>query len=495
MRPRSARSHYFARVIPSPSRVPTLAAVLIAALSLAGCAAYHPAPLDPLRLESDFRARSLSDPGLRSYLEAGLGPSVAALPDSGWDLEALTLVGFYFNPGLDVARARVGIADAGVETAGARPNPAFGFAPERNADAPSTVSPWTLGLNLDLPLEAPGVRGSRIARARALSEAARLELADSGWAVRSRVRATLLDHLLARRELDLQHGEMNARADNVALMEQRLAVGEISSPQVYEARTALSNGRLSLHAVEGRVRESLTSLAAALGVSTASLDSVRLAWPDFDQPPFGGMISSDTLQTAGLLNRLVVRRGLADYAAVEAALRLEIRRQVPDLRLGPGYTWDQGERKFSLGLSLALPIFDRNRGPISVALARRREAGARFQQVQADVIAETEGALARYRAALAQFGAADTALIELQRGIQRSGERAVRAGAMDRLALAGVRLQVAVAARARLDALRRTQEALGALEDAIQRPLNGEAPTPQASPTSPRAIGRKETAP
>jgi hypothetical protein len=63
-------------------------------------------------------------------------------------------------------------------------------------------------------------------------------------------------------------------------------------------------------------------------------------------------------------------------------------------------------------------------------------------------------------------------------------QRAVAAGEEDRLALSGVRVESAVAARARLDALHRVQSALGALADAVQQPLEpGTAlPDPMTKP-------------
>ena len=77
------------------------------------------------------------------------------------------------------------------------------------------------------------------------------------------------------------------------------------------------------------------------------------------------------LQRTALLNNIPVRIALARYAATDAALRLEIARQVPELSLKPGYAWDQGDHRWSLGIGYALPLANRNDGPIAEALARR----------------------------------------------------------------------------------------------------------------------------
>ncbi|MCL4402608.1 MAG: TolC family protein, partial [Acidobacteria bacterium] len=93
-----------------------------AVVTWSGCAKYHPKPIVPAQIESDFKSRTLSDPGLRSYVEANL-PKPVAWPPRALDLGALTLVAFYYQPELDVARAQAAVAAAGVKTAAARPNP------------------------------------------------------------------------------------------------------------------------------------------------------------------------------------------------------------------------------------------------------------------------------------------------------------------------------------------------------------------------------------
>src|SRR5262249_49546901 len=86
---------------------------------------------------------------------------------------------------------------------------------------------------------------------------------------------------------------------------------------------------------------------------------------------------------------------LADYGASQSALQLEIARQYPDVRIGPGYEYDQGLNKWStIGVSLELPVLNRNAGPIGEADARRTEAAARFAELQATVIDEIDRALA-----------------------------------------------------------------------------------------------------
>ncbi|MBI3664853.1 MAG: TolC family protein [Acidobacteria bacterium] len=459
--------------------------LLLSASLLAGCATYHPQPIDPPRLEKEYHERSLSSPGLRAFMEASSAPKPAEWPLKEWTLAQLTLAGFYFSPELDMARARLELAEAGIRTAGARPNPSIALAPGYSASPESALQ---FRVTPSFPIETAGKRGYRILEAEKLAEAARLELAEAGWRVRTGIRANLVDHLLALRERDLLAAEENVRSEAVAILEQRLAAGEVSRPDVDSARTELMNTSLLLKSAEGRVAETLAALAGSAGLPVSGFEGIAFDWPRFDQPPAEEALPLAAVQRAGLLNRIDVRRVLAEYAAADAALRLELAKQYPDIVLGPGYDFDEGHHKFTLGLALTLPIFNRNQGPIAAAEARRKETAARFTALQALAIGEMERALAQYRSALAQLTQAAAQGAALQQAKENTARRAVEVGEMDRLALAGISVQRAVVERARLEALRKTRAALGALEQSVQLALDSGLRLPEVSTRSPREV-------
>ncbi len=253
------------------------------------------------------------------------------------------------------------------------------------------------------------------------------------------------------------------------LLAQRLAAGEASRFEVAVAQTDSLNATIALRGAETRAAQARLGVASALGLPASALDNLTLAWGDFDAPRKD--VSIESLQGAGLVNRLDVQRALAEYAAADAALRLEIARQYPDLHLTPGYEFDQGEHKFSIGPSLTLPLFDRNQGPIAEAKARRDELAAGFLALQAEAIQETERAAAEYHFALAEWAGAGQAAQTLQEKLEKATRQQVELGEADRLTLYYTQLQRYAAMRARLESLRKVQDALGALENAIQRPL------------------------
>jgi cobalt-zinc-cadmium efflux system outer membrane protein len=212
------------------------------------------------------------------------------------------------------------------------------------------------------------------------------------------------------------------------------------------------------------------AVAAALGVPAGALDGVRMSFATLDTFPSPEQVAPSREQA--LLDRTDVLAALADYRASEAALRLQLARQYPDLDLGPGfsrgYTARELERSLTLGISLTLPIFNHNQGPIAEAEARRREAAANFNAVQARAVTQVDAALSGYRASLAKLRTADGLLAEQHRRMN-SMQALFNAGETDHLTLAQTQSELAADELAHLQAFTEAQVALGALESAMQR--------------------------
>ena len=437
-----------------------------AALALGGCASFKPQSISPAASAAAYESRTLDDPELRAFIERNTKRELAAWPPSQWNLELLTLAAYYYNPDLDVARAKWGVAQAGELTAGMRPNPTINANVQRNADTPSGTSPWTLGLNLDIPIETAGKRGYRIEQAQHLSQAARIAIVSTAWQVRSRVRGALLDLHIALQTHEVLLGQQRLQQTNVSLLEHRLAVGMASTPEVTLARIALTQSTLALNDAKRLRSDARTRLAGALGLSSEALEEVAIAPYPLTQFP---AVPTSEVRGQALLNRGDVRGSLAEFAASQSALQFEIAKQFPDVHLGPGYSWDQGARKWSVGFSLVLPVLNQNEGPIAEARARRVQAAASFNAAQARAIGEIEVALATYRASREKLLAVEALRVEQSSQLRRA-EASLAAGDTDLVALVGTRLELSQTAQALADAEAKTLQAWGAVEDAMQWP-------------------------
>ena len=445
-----------------------IVAIAFLLLIAASCVPYRPRPISAEHGMDDFEARRLAGAEISAYLQSR--PETAPWPPSSWDLRALTLAAMYYSPDLDVARAQWGTAQAGRITAGERPNPAANIVMGYNSTSPvSEVTPWIPEAALEIPIETAGKRGYRIAEARHLSEAARLNILSVAWDVRSRLRRAFLDLFSARETEKLQNAQLSYQAESLKILEAQWAAGEASFYDVAQARIGHDGTKLAvLEAAEQRAR-ALIALAGAVGVPVQALDDLKFS--------FDGLLDvradlpSGEIRRRALMNRADILGALAQYEAAQSALRLEVAKQYPDISLGPGWQLDQTDNKWALGLSLILPLLNRNKGPIAEAEARRQESAFQFLALQTKVIEQIDAAVAGCRSTLEKAKIADALLTNLKKQ-EAAAKIRYELGEISKSELLGIQLELAASSLARLEALVRAQQAVGELENAIQSPLD-----------------------
>jgi len=443
---------------------------IIALALAAGCARFQPQPLSPAQTARGLESRSLDNPELKVFLEKNLKRELNPWPAAKCDFEMLTLAAFYYHPSLDIARAVWAEAQAGVLTAGARPNPTVGFTPQYVFNSPGEP-PWVASLNLDWPIETAGKRGSRVAQARHLSESARLNIIATAWQVRSQLRGSVLEFASAIRREALLHQQLAVQEQVVASLEQRRAAGALAAAELTPARLLLQRVRVDLSDAQRQQAEARAHVAEGMGVPIGALKEVEVAYELGALPADLDRLTSFEMRRKALQGRADVRAALSDYAASESALEIEIAKQYPDLHLNTGYEYDQGLQKWGLlGFGVELPLLNHNEGPIAQAEARRKQAAARFEALQARVIAEIDRAVAVCQVS-AKSRAGAEALLATQRQQQESVEQQLKAGAADRLDVLTAQLELATIELAVEDGQVKLHQALGALEDAVQRPL------------------------
>jgi len=432
---------------------------------LTGCAFYHPQPLSPEKTAAQLESRRLDDPDLRKILEFYAGHEIE-WPKKEWDLQDLTAAAFNFQPSLQVALAKMQLAGAAVKTAGQHENPSVTVTPEYNTTT-AVPSPWGPSASIDVPIQTMGKRGKRIAAAQHAADSARYDYLAAEWKIASDVRARLLDLASAEQRLAILQKQSAAQEQIATLSEQQFQAGEISRTVLTTAQMAFHRTRLELSDARSKHGEARVRLAQAVGVSVAALDTITTKF-DFSQAAPETLTSVEARHIA-LLSRADILGALADYAETEDNLRLEIAKQYPDLHLSPGYQYDQGDNKWSVGLTLELPLLNQNQGPIAEAKMKRKLAAARFVELQSRVIADIDAALANYQAAEEQLKTAETLLTSSDSQHQFALAQG-KAGAADALDVQNAELEFNSAGLAHLDSQAKFQAALGTLEDALQRP-------------------------
>lgn len=439
---------------------------------LAGCARFQPRPLAPSESAAKLEGRSLTNAAVKTFLENNLHHQLSDWPAQPWDFDMLTLAAFYYHPSLDVARAEWRVAQGGIKTAGGRPNPSVSVTPAYDYGIPGNYSPWLPLITFDVPLETAGKRQRRIEQAQHLSESARLNIATTAWQVRSALRTSLLDLVAARQRAALLERQVALQKDIGGRLQRQLEAGAIATAEITSARVALARLSVELGTAQSQLAEARVRVAEAIGVPAAALDAVALSIDLSSIPPTDFITSAEARRTA-LQSRTDILGGLADYAASQSALQLEIARQYPDVHLSPGYSWNQGsagDSQWQLGVTVELPVLNRNQGPIAEAQARREAAAARFMALQAKIIGEIDRVVAVYEASRKNLEALQT-LAAAQKALHENTQAQFQAGAADQLELLSSELEFNTARLAEIDAQAKLHEAFGAVEDAVQQPM------------------------
>src|SRR5262245_10650634 len=262
--------------------MPCAVAALAGAVALAAatsCRRFQPAPLSPADSASALESRSLDDAEVRALFERVLPGGAPRWPIEKWNLGTLTVAALYYHPSLAVARAQWRVAEAGIATAGARPNPTLSITPQYVANAAMGMPMWDITSALDWPIETAGKRGRRIERAEQLATSARLSLDTAAWKVRANLRAQLLDFVAARARVELLMRELDAQHDVVTLLEQRVQAGAVSVAIVAPERLAELQRVADLAEAERQKREAQVRLATAVGVPVRALEGLDVEFP------------------------------------------------------------------------------------------------------------------------------------------------------------------------------------------------------------------------
>lgn len=433
---------------------------------VSGCGfqSYLPKPIEPAKIANKLAQRSVSDADFQTFLAAQEYPK-NQLPIALWGENELSLSALFFHPDLNTARAQWRAAQAAQMTAAQRPEIGINGSADNHSQS-ANKSPWTYTLGIDIPIVTAGKREAQIAQAAGLTEAARIEIAQTAWQVHTRVAKSLLEYQYSVAQSAILKNEVTLRTAIADMLVKRMDAGMASSIEVSNARISLQKAEQAYMAESGRIAALGAALANDAGLSLNTFSQLKVQ-PFAKTEP----VSLNDLQYEALLNRLDIRASLARYEAAEAKLRLEIAKQYPDITLSPSKTLDQGDKIWSLGFSSLLTLINKNRGMIAEATALRELEVMQFEALQAKVIGDLNQSKAAYQAALEANTKAE-AVLESQQKRTEQAERQFNAGFADRLAFTSTQLENIIATQSVLSTAYQAQITKLNLEDVLQRSLD-----------------------
>ena len=231
------------------------------------------------------------------------GYSPEQLPIQQWSLNELIYCALFFHPSLDVARAQWRAAEAGKLTAAGKPKPTINANIAKSNNANDDISPYALGLSIDIPIETANKRDIRIENAEHLSQAAKLKIAQTAWQLRNQVTQSLQEYQLNQQLIKLLTKEQAQRQDIAAIYQKRISLGESSNVEMSTAKLQLQTVTTELNSKQRNQLVLLSKLASNLGLPLAQLEQMSLA---------------DSLDTDRLTTSLINNQALSDIQSQRA---------------------------------------------------------------------------------------------------------------------------------------------------------------------------------
>ena len=432
------------------------------AAALGACAHYTPQPPAPERFAAAYDARTLTPPASGVWTDEAL--LAAAIANSGAIKQA-------------AAAYRTARATA---TASRTPPPiSLLLVAEYSRDSGGTT-PWLYSGLFDIPLDVGARRDTRVDTADLLALQALYDYAEAIWMVRSALVHAHIDRLAADRSVVLAQDAVRLRRDRADKLETRIRSGEDARPAGLTAQTDLAAAERKLQDARNLRAQADAALAKTLGVAIPAVQVMVLQPLDDIVPSPAPPALAAGRQEASLRRRDVLR-AVADYDVAEQALRLEVAKQVPDVHIGPGYTFERGEHKIPFDLTLVLPPRDLNRANIRAAEAKRAEAAAKLDAIQAAILAAVDQSASALAGAKAGLDRAERQDLPLARRADAAAARSLAAGELDRVDQDAAAAAVRDAELAQVDAWRAAWSAAADLQDALRLPSPGEAAVLEAA--------------
>lgn len=315
------------------------------------------------------------------------------------------------NGELAAARMEIERARARLRQAALRPNPTIDV---EQSTGRFTGSPGEgeVSVGVAVPIELGGKRRRRIEFARAELEASEAEVADRERRLTNEVRAFYAEALAAIRELSTLEELNDLDLQTTRFVQARVNEGETAPIELNQLRVEVERLRSRRALVEGRLKGTLFRLKSLTGIGPSEI--LRLG-EDLQQPlALPSPASVDAAVEIALRSRPDLRFAKLSEEVAQAGLQLARTQAVPDLTPFTKYSNNRSvfedtpvgvlrdrDKLLTFGVSIEIPILNRNQGGKAEAAVAINQAQRRREFLEAVIRSEVQSAYARYEAAQA----------------------------------------------------------------------------------------------
>jgi outer membrane protein, heavy metal efflux system len=337
-------------------------------------------------------------------------PMTAARAQTAADLtvDALIQRALDRHPDLDAAKLDVEAAQGRVRQAGLRPNPMLDLSGQQSLGSDNNIM-----VGITLPLDLNGRKEGRVGVAERELDMKRAQLAERERKLRGDLRLKAAEVLAARRNLETIRDLLETNRRAVEIVGARVREGAVPTLD------------LNVQLVEAnRLEASETLLASRVEILTLQLRNLAGMSADSSFNVVGDLAAIAALpeQSAALQTATSERPDLALVRAEVAAAAARVRKEEAegrwDASVNVGYQRQQmgfgvmgitesgGTREvadtfhfFGAGVTITLPVRNRNQGSIAAARAETRAVDRRRELIELTIRQEVQSAYAQYASA------------------------------------------------------------------------------------------------
>jgi len=365
------------------------------------------------------------------------------------------------NYALSAARYTAESTDGVVQQARSRPNPVLGIEVEDTSQKASRTTTATLSL----PIELGGKRDARINAASLTRDIARREAEQARADVRSQAVAAFFEVLIAQERAALSDKAVGIARDAQRIAAKRVDAGKAAPLDADRAHVELANAELEAEQAHSALQAARRELSTLWGEPMPAFASAEgeieapLSRPDLDDLAVA-LDKSPLLHAA----RLASDRS-------QAQLAVERSKRYPDLEVSAGVVRDNelGRNQMVVGVSIPLPLFDRNQGNVY-------EASMLVYKSRDDYLGLRAQLQAQLQRAASEFDLAKSAALRLETEILPSADtafarakRGFEAGKFDFTVVLDAQRTLFQATARRLSALSDAYQALAQIDRILGR--------------------------
>ena len=318
----------------------------LAAGILSGCRSYEPKPIDWNK-------------------EASAGVTNEVRIASLDDAVTLSLIG---NRELNALRLKSANSAKAAKESGWWEDPELDFDLMRIVNPSEHPFLGGASIAFTIPLSGAPAIAAKADELYAQADIAEIKAAERDTGVEARLAAIRLASLRRRAallsEYDSDERIVRARENAGKLHE----AGEVSASELAGVQRQKHIRHHALMETEREIAETEIAFLRLLGLRPGTKIALTLPLRDRPSMPSG---ADDPLE---LVRHPKVQAALVRLGGTEKSLEAEIRRQYPDLKLGPTYANEEGLDRFGLVAGISIPLWNRNRKGIAEAEGTRDEA-------------------------------------------------------------------------------------------------------------------------